>query len=120
YDNVVVHEMAHQWFGDAVTLKNWKNIWLNEGFASYCEALWEENINGKQAYFEYMKNFDYGFFSGTVYAPDGFIDSPPIYATVYQKGAWVLHMLRGVLGDEVFFKAMRTYYDRFKYKNAET
>jgi aminopeptidase N len=120
YDNVVIHELSHQWFGDAVTLMNWKNIWLNEGFASYCEALWEEHISGKQAYFDYLKGFDYGYFSGTVYAPAGFIDSPPVYATVYQKGAWVLHMLRGVLGDETFFKGMREYFERFKYKNAET
>ncbi len=120
YDNVVIHELSHQWFGDAVTLKNWKNIWLNEGFASYCEALWEEHVSGKDAYFNYMKNFDYGYFSGTVYAPNGFIDSPPVYATVYQKGAWVLHMLRGVLGDETFFKAIGAYFEKFKYKNAET
>ena len=84
------------------------------------KRLWEEHFNGKQAYFDYLKGFDYGYFSGTVYAPAGFIDSPPVYATVYQKGAWVLHMLRGVLGDETFFKGMREYFERFKYKNAET
>ncbi len=120
YDNVVIHELSHQWFGDAVTLMNWKNIWLNEGFASYCEALWQEHVSGKQAYLDYMKAFDYGYFSGTVYDPSGFIDSPPVYATVYQKGAWVLHMLRGVLGDDTFLKGMREYYERFKYRNAET
>jgi aminopeptidase N len=120
YDNIVVHELAHHWFGDAVTLKNWKNIWLNEGFASYCEALWEENQKGKQAYFDYMKDFDYGYFSGTVYAPEGFIDNYAVYATVYQKGAWVLHMLRGVVGDTIFFNACRQYFERYKYINAET
>jgi aminopeptidase N len=67
-----------------------------------------------------MKGFDFGFFSGTVYDPKGFIDNPAIYATVYQKGAWVLHMLRGVMGDEPFFKAIRAYYERYKYSNAET
>ncbi|HEY3249522.1 MAG TPA: M1 family aminopeptidase [Ignavibacteria bacterium] len=120
YDNVVVHELSHHWFGDAVTLKNWKNIWLNEGFASYCEALWEENQEGKSAYFAYMKNFDYGYFSGTVYAPEGFIDNYAVYATVYQKGAWVLHMLRSVVGDSIFFTACRNYFERYKYMNAET
>ncbi len=120
YDQVVIHELAHQWFGDAVTLLDWKNIWLNEGFATYSEALWEEYKGGKSAYLSYMKQIDYGYFSGTVYAPEGYIFSPTVYATVYQKGGWVLHMLRGVVGDETFFKIMRTYFERFKYKNAET
>jgi aminopeptidase N len=120
YDYVVAHELAHHWFGDAVTLKDWKNIWLNEGFASYCEALWKEYSGDKEEYLVHMRGFDYGYFTGTVYAPEGFIDNPTIYATIYQKGAWVLHMLRGVMGDEPFFNGMRAYFERFKYKNAET
>lgn len=120
YESVVAHELAHQWFGDAVTLKDWKNIWLNEGFATYAEAVWEEYQNGKSAYLEYIKNTDYGYFSGTVYNPDGFIDNYAIYATIYQKGGWVLHMLRGVLGDEIFYKGVREYFERYKYKNATT
>ncbi|HAX48527.1 MAG TPA: M1 family metallopeptidase [Ignavibacteria bacterium] len=120
YDFVNAHELAHHWFGDAVTLKDWKNIWLNEGFASYCEALWKENVGGKNAYFEHMRGFDFGYFSGTVYDPKGFIDNPAIYATIYQKGAWVLHMLRGVMGDEKFFAGCRAYYEKYKYSNAET
>jgi len=120
FDYVAAHELSHHWFGDAVTLKDWRNIWLNEGFASYCESLWEEHTGGMDAYLEHMKGFDFGFFSGTVYDPKGFIDNPAVYATVYQKGAWVLHMLRGVLGDELFFKAIRAYYEKYKYRNAET
>ncbi|MEO8513994.1 MAG: M1 family metallopeptidase [Ignavibacteria bacterium] len=120
YDFVNAHELSHHWFGDAVTLKNWKNIWLNEGFASYCEALWMEHKGGTTAYFDHMKGFDYGYFGGTVYDPKGFIDNPAIYATIYQKGAWVLHMLRGIMGDEKFFAAMRAYFEKYKYSNAET
>jgi aminopeptidase N len=120
YENVVAHELAHQWFGDAVTLKDWKNIWLNEGFATYSEAVWEEYKNGKKAYLDYVKNTDFGYFSGTVYNPDGFIDDYSVYATVYQKGGWVLHMLRGVLGDEIFYKGIRDYFEKYKYKNATT
>lgn len=120
YDHIAAHELAHHWFGDAVTLATWKDIWLNEGFASYSEALWEEHVRGRNAYLKYMKGFDYGYFSGTVYAPKGFIDNYAIYATIYQKGAWVLHMLRGVMGDEAFFNAVRAYYERYKYKNADT
>jgi len=67
-----------------------------------------------------MKKFDGGYFKGTVYAPEGFIDNFAIYATIYNKGAWVLHMLRGVMGDSLFFGAMREYFDRYKYSNAET
>jgi aminopeptidase N len=120
YEDIVVHELAHQWFGDAVSPESWKNIWLNEGFATYSEALWEEHKYGEDAYFNYMKRIDYGYFQGTVYAPEGFIFSPAIYATVYQKGGWVLHMLRGVLGDTTFFKAIKEYFSRYEYKNTNT
>lgn len=120
YEDIVAHELAHQWFGNAVTLKDWKNIWLNEGFATYSEALWKEYKGGKEAYFEQMKKTDYGYFNGTVYDPQGYIFSPSVYATVYQKAGWVLHMLRGVVGDSVFFSAIKQYFEKFKYKNAET
>lgn len=116
YEYISVHELAHQWFGDAVTPESWKDIWLNEGFASYSEALWIENEKGTEAYRKYLKNEDYGFFQGTVYNPEGFIFGP----TVYNKGAWCLHMLRGTVGDSVFFEILRKYYDRYKYKNANT
>lgn len=120
YEFINAHEIAHHWFGNSVTLKDWKNIWLNEGFASFSEALWKEHKGGMPAYFDHMKGFDYGYFSGTVYDPKGFIDNPAIYATIYQKGAWVLHMLRGIMGDEKFFAAVRAYFEKYKYSNAVT
>lgn len=120
FETVVAHELAHHWWGNAVTLKDWKNIWLNEGFATYSEALWIEYLNGRDAYLDFMKEKDFGYFSGTVYNPKAFINNYAVYPTVYQKGAWVLHMLRGVMGDEKFFGAIRAYYERLRYKNAET
>ncbi|MGB9697514.1 MAG: M1 family metallopeptidase [Ignavibacteria bacterium] len=112
----IVHELVHQWFGDAITPKDWKDIWLNEGFATYGEVLWTEYTKGKEAAKNLLEKLDIGNFSGTLYNPQGFIFG----TTVYNKGAWVLHMLRGVVGDSVFFKILTTYYDKYKYGNANT
>ena len=114
-DRIVAHELSHQWWGDMITPADWRDIWLNEGFATYCEALWTEHLNGAQSYFDSMQrrrgNYPY---SGTVYDPVDFYDG-----TVYDKGAWVLHMLRWVMGDSDFFAAMRAWGAdvRFKYAN---
>lgn len=116
YENVVAHEIVHQWYGDAVSPATWKDIWLNEGFASYGEALWEEHLNGSKALFSYMRKEDYGGFSGTLYNPEDNLFS----TTVYQKGSWVLHMLRGTVGDSTFFNILKTYYEDFKYKSVTT
>lgn len=116
HEQVVVHELFHQWFGNSVTPLTWKDIWLNEGFASYGEAMWAEYREGEKGYKKIMKSMDYGYFQGKVYDPEGFI----LNSTVYKKGAWCLHMLRGVTGDSVFYKILRTYYEKYKYKNAST
>jgi aminopeptidase N len=119
-DWVVAHELSHMWWGDMITCGDWRDIWLNEGFARYCEALWTENTDGRQAYFDYMDDLRYPFdgpFRGSVYDPNQLYN-----LTVYDKGAWVLHMLRWVMGDARFLNAMRAYGNdvRYAYANAVT
>ena len=116
FNDIYVHELAHSWFGDAVGLKTWKDIWLNEGFATYCEALYDEHNFGKKALRSSMLSKFQEDFPGTLYNPGNNLFS----STVYDKGAWVLHMLRHEVGDSAFFKILRTYYNEFKYKNAST
>ena len=122
YDTyVIVHELAHQWWGDYITCRDWHNIWLNEGFASYCEALFFEDLYGEDYYHTYMSYMDW-VEGGTVYIYDTTDVGNIITPIVYDKGAWVLHMLRHVVGDSTFFDILRAYYSdpRFAYKDAVT
>ncbi len=105
YDYVIAHELAHQWWGDSVSPETWQDIWLNEGFASHCEALWAEHLGGASSYRNYMNSLWRSSFSGPVYDPGNLFGS-----TVYNKGAWVQHMLRRVLGDPAFFSLLRSWY----------
>jgi aminopeptidase N len=117
----IAHELAHQWWGDMVTCGTWADIWLNEGFATYSEALWEEHFYGEQTFLALMSNIQ-RFTTSTSQYP--VYDPPPGYlfdaSLVYYKGAWVLHMLRYVLGDSIFFNVFKTYRQRFEYKSATT
>jgi aminopeptidase N len=113
---VIIHELAHQWWGNAVGLKSWKDIWLNEGFATYCEALYAERTNGKEMYYKVLSSKLGDFEDNTLFAPKNNMFSN----TIYNKGAWVLHMLRLTIGDNNFFKGLRIYFEKYKYKNAST
>lgn len=101
YDWVVIHELAHQWFGDSLTPATWADIWLNEGFARYAEALWIEHNEGREAYLERMDYLTSG--NGWETYPPVYDSFPVLHIVVYNKGAWILHMLRGRLGDADFF-----------------
>lgn len=118
---ISVHELAHQWFADMITCETWNHGWLNEGFASYAEALYEEHANGFYSYQNYMNSFKYRDF-GTLYLYDVSDPFNVFRDIIYEKGAYVLHMLRGVLGDEVFFDAIMQYAsdNSFMYKHATT
>ena len=105
---ISVHELAHMWFGDMITCTDWHHGWLNEGFATYAEALYVESQQGLQAYLDYIDDEQY-FQGGTLYVEniqDTFNVFQPL---IYSKGAYVLHMLRGVLGDDVFFDGLKNY-----------
>ena len=114
--DVYAHELAHHWWGDAVGPKSWNDIWLNEGFATYSEALFFEFRSGKSALRSTMLDKKQRNFRGSLEKPGPFLFS----STVYDKGAWVLHMLRWDVGDKVFFKILREYFKKYKYSNAST
>jgi aminopeptidase N len=111
-----VHELAHHWWGNAIGPKSWKDIWLNEGFSSYSEALYFEYKGGAEALQSTMREKYSSDFSGKLSEPGAYLFT----STVYDKGAWVLHMLRWEVGDSVFFKILREYFDYYKYSNAST
>ena len=116
FEDIYVHEVAHHWWGDAVGPKSWNDIWLNEGFSTYCEALFDEHFYGASALQSKMVNLRMSDLDGSLINPGSFLFTQ----TVYNKGAWVLHMLRWELGDEIFFEILRKYYDKYKYSNAST
>ena len=116
FNDLYVHELAHHWWGDAVGPATWKDIWLNEGFATYSEALYDEYRAGSKALQSSMLSKYQDNFSGKLYDPQEFMFS----STIYDKGAWVLHMLRWEVGDSTFFKIMREYFEKYKYRTAST
>ena len=107
--NVIAHDMAHQWFGNSLTLTSWSDVWLNEGFATYAVALWHEQSGGATAYRDFMHFLDSHDFSGSLYIKDAGDMNDEFTSTTFNKGAWVLHMLRHVMGDPAFFAALHTY-----------
>ncbi len=118
----IVHEAAHQWWGDMVTCSDWPNIWLNEGFATYCEGLYYESVGGAALYHDYMDGATYleGAPGHSIYVEDT-TDSWGIFSwRVYSKGAWVLHMLRHIVGDETFFDILHQYRAEYEFSTATT
>jgi aminopeptidase N len=116
FSDMLIHELAHHWWGNSVGPKTWKDIWLNEGFATYSEALYWEKESGISALVSTMRSKKGDFHSGTLYNPQISLFS----STIYNKGAWVLHMLRREMGSEMFFEFLKGYYKTFAYKNADT
>ena len=117
---VVAHEIAHQWFGDSVTESDWHHLWLSEGFATYFGALFFEEADGDERFHEMLARSRSRYFDANRRAPapifnPGITDLFDLLnAYNYSKGGLVLHMLRGLMGDETFFAGIRDFYARFR------
>ena len=125
--DLVAHEVAHQWFGDAVTERDWDDVWLSEGFATYATLLFTEHDRGREAFVAGLKRSRatvLGFEKknpGVAVVHDNLADMNKVLnPLVYQKGAWTLHMLRKRMGDEKFFAGLRLYYGRHRNGHAST
>lgn len=106
---LIAHELGHQWWGNLVTCASFHHIWLNEGFARFSEAIWYEAYNGVEAYKDYWQTHAY-YGPGTVIVEDPSTTSQIFNGSLtYNKGGWVVHMLRGVMGDSLFFEALKSY-----------
>ncbi|MFH2072780.1 MAG: M1 family metallopeptidase [Actinomycetota bacterium] len=110
---VVAHELAHQWFGDAVSPSTWRDVWLNEGFATYAELLWVEHLYGAAA-MQAEAATRYADLAGTPHAITGDPQPAALFGmSVYQRGGLTLHALRAAAGDEAFFEILRTWMERY-------
>jgi aminopeptidase N len=131
--DMIAHEYSHQWFGDMITCGTWADIWLNEGFATYCEALYTEHISGYSAYKSRLITYNAAEYLSqnpgwAMWNASWAVTTPPVNtlfntAITYDKGACVLHMLRYTIGDSLFFAALKSYATdtvNFKMKNAIT
>ena len=122
---LVAHEMAHQWFGDLVTCKDWAHLWLNEGFATYYDNLYEGHKHGPDALRYSMYQSGKGIMAqpnqtNAIVRRDWRDPEEQFSYLAYPKGSWVLHMLRSQLGADLYRRCIKTYLERFQYGNVET
>jgi aminopeptidase N len=124
-DPLISHELAHQWFGDLVTCKDWGNVWLNEGFATFFETVWiESHYPKEQADYDRWTNAREWFEQTNLYAKPlvrfDFDDSSEFDGNAYDKGGWVLYMLRHEIGEDAFWRSLKHYLEVNRGKNVVT
>jgi len=125
-EGTIAHEIAHQWFGNSVTEANWYDLWISEGYATYLTDLFYEHKYGREVFKSRMAEERKMVirYAGRNRAP--IIDttvtdySDLLTPNVYEKAAWFLHMLRKEIGDELFLKCLKTFYEKYRYSNAVT
>jgi len=119
--SLIAHELAHQWWGDVVTCRDWRHLWLNESFASYFDPMWHEHALGRDEFDYMMFNAQRGGINSDKHAGRKPIVSVGSFgANIYPRGASVLHMLRFVLGDRLFWKALHYYIVKYQHTPVET
>ena len=125
--NIVIHEIAHQWFGNAITESTWDDAWLSEGFATFFTQLFIEHVYGHDEYVQGLldsKKMIYKYYETgadySIIADRSAEDGPVTNVITYQKGAWFLHMLKDLVGDETFQTGIQSYYRQFMNANATT
>lgn len=130
-DDLIVHELAHQWMGDLITCRSWNHLWLNEGWATYVEALWARHTKGESAYAEVVEGWltslkmkargrapeEAGMVTGRYAHPD---DMAQRAEDPYERGGFVLHMLKERLGEKAFLAGTRLYVQRHAFREVET
>ena len=122
---LVAHELAHQWFGDLVTCKDWSHLWLNEGFATYYDALYEGHKNGRDAMLYVMYQSAKGIIANpnqtnSIVRRDFNQPTEQFGYLAYPKGSWILHMLRSQLGEDLYRRCVKTYLERHQYDTVVT